>query len=170
MINYNVLPARLIDPFPFCTAIMSPSTLSNPLKLPPSKEDLNTINAYLKTLSPQQILQWSIEHIPALYQTTAFGMTGLVTIDMLSKMMTSSRPPLVFLDTLYHFPETYELVEAVKARYNIPVIVYKPEGCATIQDFDSKYGEHLWERNEGLYDYASKVGTRPNNCDHRCHN
>jgi len=124
--------------------------------LPPSKEDLETINAYLNTLSPQQILQWSIEHIPALYQTTAFGLTGLVAIDMLSKMSTSP-PPLVFLDTLYHFPETYELVEAVKARYNIPVIVYKPEGCTTTQEFDSKYGEHLWERNEGLYDYAVKV-------------
>jgi hypothetical protein len=135
---------------------MSAPTL---LKLPPSKEDLDTINAYLNTLSPQQILQWSIEHIPALYQTTAFGLTGLVAIDMLSKM-SSSPPPLVFLDTLYHFPETYKLVEAVKARYNIPVIVYKPEGCTTTQEFDSKYGEHLWERNEGLYDYAVKVGTR----------
>ena len=138
---------------------MSAPTLSKPLKLPLSKEDLDTINAYLKTLTAQQILQWSIEHIPALYQTTAFGMTGLVAIDMLSKM-TSPRPPLIFLDTLYHFPETYELVEAVKARYNIPVIVYKPEGCTTVEEFDSKYGEHLWERNEGLYDYAVKVGTR----------
>jgi phosphoadenosine phosphosulfate reductase len=133
-------------------------TLSKPLKLPLSEEDLDTINAYLRTLTPEEILRWSIEHITDLYQTTAFGLTGLVATDMLSKIFTLP-PSLIFLDTLYHFPETYELVEVVKARYSIPVIVYKPEGCATVQEFENKYGERLWERNEGLYDYVVKVGT-----------
>jgi hypothetical protein len=27
-----------------------------------------------------------------------------------------------------------------------------------VQEFESKYGERLWERDEGLYDYAVKVG------------
>lgn len=75
---------------------------------------------------------------------------------MLSKI-TTSPPPLIFLDTLYHFPETYELVEEVKRRYNVPVNVYKPEGCETAQDFERKYGEKLWETNEDVYDFYVKV-------------
>ena len=136
---------------------MTPSALSEPLELPLSQENLNAINAHLKLLTPEEILQWAVKRIPDLYQTTAFGLTGLVAIDMLSKI-TKSPPPPIFLDTLYHFPETYELVDVVKARYNIPVIVYKPEGCATREAFESKYGERFWERDEGGYDYAVKVG------------
>jgi phosphoadenosine phosphosulfate reductase len=136
---------------------MTPSALSDPLKLPLSREDLDAINAHLNLLTPEEILRWAIERIPDLYQTTAFGLTGLVAIDMLSKI-TKSPPPPIFLDTLYHFPETYKLVDVVKARYNIPVIVYKPEGCATREAFELKYGERFWERDEGGYDYAVKVG------------
>ncbi|KAI0005131.1 hypothetical protein BJV74DRAFT_762479 [Russula compacta] len=135
---------------------MTTLALSEPLKLPLSGEDIDAINAHLNPLTAEEILRWAIKHIPDLYQTTAFGLTGLVAIDMLSKT-TTSPPPLIFLDTLYHFPETYELVEDVKAHYAVPVIVYKPEGCATREEFERKYGERFWERNERAYDLAVKV-------------
>jgi len=125
--------------------------------LPPSLiENLDQVNAYLNPLSPEEILQWGIERLPGLHQTTAFGLTGLVAIDMLSKI-TKTLPPLIFIDTLYHFPETYELIDEVRNRYNVPVHVYKPEGCNTVDEFESKYGERLWETDEMTYDYVVKV-------------
>ncbi len=127
-----------------------------PLQSPLAEDELNRINAYLATLSPQDILRWAMEHLPNLYQTTAFGLTGLVQLDMLSTI-TATPPPLVFIDTLYHFPETLQLVEVVKARYNRVVHVYKPEGCDTVQDFERQHGQHLWERDETTYDYLVKV-------------
>lgn len=133
---------------------------SKPLSLPISPDDLTKINDYLKDLTPEQILTWAVDHIPSLYQTTAFGLTGLVAIDMLSKI-TSTPPPLIFIDTLYHFPETLELVERVKQKYGRDVSVYKPEGCSTAQEFESKYGEKLWETDETTYDYLVKVRTKP---------
>jgi len=136
---------------------MTPPSFSEPLKLPLSGEDLDAINGHLKILTPEEILRWAVEHIPSLYQTTAFGLTGLVAIDMLSKI-TTSPPPLIFLDTLYHFPETYELVELVKTHYGRSVIVYKPEGCTTAEEFERQHGERFWERDERGYDYAVKVG------------
>ena len=136
--------------------MLSSPKFSKPLQLPISPADLEKINAYLSPLTPQEILQWGIEHLPNLYQTTAFGLTGLVAIDMLSKL-TSSPPPLIFLDTLYHFQETYELVEEVKKCYGVPVHVFKPEGCETPQEFEEKYGERYWETNEPGYDYVVKV-------------
>lgn len=130
--------------------------LSKPLQLPLTPDILALINAHLSKLQPQQILEWAIEYLPGLYQTTAFGLTGLTAIDMLSKI-TSSPPPLIFLDTLYHFRETYELVEEVKAKYKVPLHVYKPIGCDTVEDFESKYGEKLWERDEDSYDFLVKA-------------
>ncbi|KAF5373612.1 hypothetical protein D9758_000987 [Tetrapyrgos nigripes] len=132
------------------------SNLPKPLQLPIPSDVLELINAHLTNLQPEEILKWAIEYLPDLYQTTAFGLTGLVAIDMISKI-TSNPPPLIFLDTLYHFQETYKLVEEVKERYGQPVHVFKPEGCETVKDFEDKYGERLWETDEASYDYLVKV-------------
>ncbi|PVG03571.1 putative MET16-3`-phosphoadenylylsulfate reductase [Serendipita vermifera] len=132
-----------------------------------TEEQLATINAQLVSLSPQEILQWGVDHLPNLYQTTAFGLTGLVGIDMLSKLTpsssssdptpTSRTPPLIFLDTLYHFQETLDLVEKVKERYGLPVHVYRPYGADDVKTFEEKYGQLLWEVSEEVYDYVVKV-------------
>lgn len=129
---------------------------NTPLELPLSSETLTTINAHLSQLSPQDILVWALTHLPALYQTTAFGLTGLVALDMLSKSG-HPIPNLIFLDTLYHFTETYELVQQVRERYAVDIKVYKPEGCETVADFEKKHGEELWVRDEDVYDFAVKV-------------
>lgn len=137
---------------------MSEPTFEKPLQPPFSAEKLATVNAHLRSLDPQQILAWALEYLPGLHQTTAFGLTGLVAIDMLSKLaQPESRPPLIFIDTLYHFPETYELIVEVEERYGVKVHVFKPEGCETVEDFEEKWGEKLWEQNEDTYDYVVKV-------------
>ena len=130
--------------------------IRKPLPLTLSKQDLDAINIYLSSMTPEEILAWALEYLPGLHQTTAFGLTGLVAIDVLSKL-TSSPPPLIFLDTLYHFRETYELVEEVKSRYNVPIHVYKPDGCETVADFEAKYGQNFWEKDDASYDFAVKV-------------
>jgi phosphoadenosine phosphosulfate reductase len=137
---------------------------STPLELPLSEDTLAAINTHLSQLSPQDILAWALTHLPALYQTTAFGLTGLVALDMLSKSG-HPIPKLIFLDTLYHFAETYELVQQVRKRYAVDIKVYKPEGCKTIRDFEIKHGEELWEKDEDTYDFAVKVycSSRPFN-------
>jgi len=137
---------------------MSESMFEKPLHLPLSAEKLAKINDHLRTLDPQLILSWAIQHLPRLYQTTAFGLTGLVAIDMLSKLAPSeSRPPLIFIDTLYHFPETYELVSEIEKRYGVKTQVFKPDECQTVEDFEKKWGEKLWEKYEGIYDYVVKA-------------
>jgi phosphoadenosine phosphosulfate reductase len=133
-----------------------PEQAPTPLQLPLSPQHLDAINRDLRTLSPTQILQWALQNLPGLYQTTAFGLTGLVGIDMLSKL-TPTPPPLIFLDTLYHFQDTLDLVDQVKQRYPIDIHVYKPYFCETPQDFEALHGQRLWETDEDTYDYLVKV-------------
>jgi len=79
---------------------------------------------------------------------------------MLSRITagTSHKIDLIFLDTLYHFKETLDLVEHVKARYpEVTVHVYKPDGAENSADFERMHGEKLWETNDIVYDYLAKV-------------
>ncbi|KAI9882049.1 MAG: hypothetical protein M1823_006214 [Watsoniomyces obsoletus] len=126
-----------------------------------SKPHLRFLNEQLQHLSPEDILRWSMTTLPSLYQTTAFGLTGLVTLDMLSKMpapFNKTKVNLIFLDTLHHFPETLSLVERVKRRYpNVTVHAYKPRGVETADEFSAKHGEKLWETDDTLYDWVAKV-------------
>lgn len=133
--------------------------MSKPATPTISPENLAEINEHLRPLDPPQILEWALAHLPQLYQTTAFGLTGVVAIDMLSKIPPgpTGQPPLIFIDTLYHFPETYALVAEVEKRYGLKVNVFKPNGCENVADFENKWGERLWARDEDTYDFAVKV-------------
>ncbi|KAK9239520.1 Phosphoadenosine phosphosulfate reductase family-domain-containing protein [Lipomyces kononenkoae] len=123
---------------------------------------LKFINSQLQNLEPQQILQWAILTFPRLYQSTAFGLTGLVTIDMISKLQPQyavAHPiELIFVDTLHHFKETLDLVERLKTRYPSALLhIYTPENCDTVEGFNRLYGERLWETDEATYDFLVKV-------------
>ncbi|KAK0633576.1 putative PHOSPHOADENOSINE PHOSPHOSULFATE reductase [Immersiella caudata] len=122
---------------------------------------LKYLNKQLESMGPMDILRFCRLLFPNLYQTTAFGLTGLVTLDMLSKLQAEqpgSQPiDLIFLDTLYHFKETYDLVERVKARYNVKVHAFKPAEVDTVEQFEELYGEKLYEMSSDLYDWIAKV-------------
>lgn len=118
------------------------------------------LNRQLHFLEPPDILRWCITTLPNLYQSTAFGLSGLVILDMLSKL-NIPRPQvvdLIFLDTLHHFPETLALVDRVRSKYPyLNIHIYRPAGVETEEEFAQKYGPRLWENSDQLYDWAAKV-------------
>ncbi|AQZ09384.1 MET16 (YPR167C) [Zygosaccharomyces parabailii] len=128
-----------------------------------TQEQLDHWNQSLSRLeSPQAVLQWALITFPHLYQTTAFGLTGLATIDMLSRMnKESDMVPLIFIDTLHQFPQTLELLQKVEDRYYAPlgqtINIFKPDGCSSEQEFAQKHGDFLWENDEDRYDFLVKV-------------
>ena len=127
-----------------------------------TKPHLKFLNNSLSKLNPRDILRFCEIAFPNLYQTTAFGLSGLVTLDMLSKLQAENRasPAIdaIFLDTLYHFQETLDLVEKVRKRYpNVNLHIYKPEGVDTTAEFEAKHGKALWKTNAELYDWVAKV-------------
>ncbi|KAI0099803.1 Phosphoadenosine phosphosulfate reductase family-domain-containing protein [Nemania sp. FL0031] len=143
----------------------SRSTLASSPKSPQitfTELHLKHLNEKFEHLSPQEILRMSKLIFPNLYQITAFGLTGLVTLDMLSKLPTgapaSPTVEIIFLDTLYHFQETHQLVARVRLRYpEVRVHIFQPDGCDTASEFEEQYGQKLWETNAEKYDYLAKV-------------
>ncbi|KAG0169084.1 hypothetical protein DFQ28_006985 [Apophysomyces sp. BC1034] len=124
-------------------------------------EVLAHINDRLSTLSAREVLEWAIDNLPNLYQTTAFGLTGLVAMDLINKISIDRRQshivPLIFLDTLYHFEETLNLAHQCQDMYEVPLKVYKPVDCNSSAEFEEEHGSKLWETNEDMYDYLVKV-------------
>ncbi|KAI9007634.1 phosphoadenosine phosphosulfate reductase [Hyaloraphidium curvatum] len=144
-----------------------------------SHEALAKLNERLVAQTPQQVLEWAILTFgDGLYQTTSFGATGSVILDMLAKIskrqvaahhasasVSHADPasrhqhlvPLIFIDTLYHFPETVELAHRSAAHYNAPMHVFKPKGVETTEEFEREYGKRLWETDPESYDFLVKA-------------
>lgn len=132
-----------------------------------TKVQLDQWNKALGDLEPAKIIEWAILTFPHLFQTTAFGLSGLCILDMISKMdlpkslnsNTGKLPiELVFIDTLYHFPQTLDLVKRVKEKYpSFALHVYKPDGCSSEKEFRERYGDELWKKNQLKYDFLTKV-------------
>lgn len=130
-----------------------------------TQEQLDHWNWSLANAShPVEVLKWALSTFPRLYQTTAFGLTGLATIDMLARLRDQDaelKVPLIFIDTLHHFPQTLDLLKKVQDQYYTPVgqqvAVFRPEGCSSEQQFAQKHGDFLWEKDEDKYDFLVKV-------------
>ena len=139
------------------------STSNSDIQLPEiyfTKPHLKFLNRQLQFLDPQEILRWAVTTLPNLYQSTAFGLSGLVTLDMLSKLKIP-RPQivdLIFIDTLHHFQETLDLVDKVQQKFPLVNIhTYQPSGVANAREFAASYGENLWQTDDNRYDYLVKV-------------
>ncbi|PWN49992.1 Phosphoadenosine phosphosulfate reductase thioredoxin [Violaceomyces palustris] len=130
-------------------------------------ENLAKINQRLGEADPREILEWAIDNLPGLYQTTAFGLTGCVTLDLISRISSDRAAksgeapkhlvPLIFIDTLYHFPQTIDLANQAAKHYGAPMHVYRPPGTSTVNEFEAKWGTSFWEKDEETYDYLVKV-------------
>ncbi|KAK1992764.1 phosphoadenosine phosphosulfate reductase [Colletotrichum falcatum] len=123
---------------------------------------LKHLNDQLEHMHPLDILRFARVMFPNLFQSTAFGLTGLVTLDMLSKIQkenpAAADVDLIFLDTLYHFKETHTLVDRIRARYpNVRLHVFKPYGVDSVDEFEAMYGPRLWETESEMYDWVAKV-------------
>jgi phosphoadenosine phosphosulfate reductase len=97
--------------------------------------------AKLESATPQAILRWAVETFhPRLTMATAFGAEGCCILHMLAEIEPGVR---VFnLETGYQFPETLELRERIKDRYNIEVQYVSPE--LTVEEYEREHGGPLY--------------------------
>jgi phosphoadenosine phosphosulfate reductase len=84
---------------------------------------------------------------------SAFGPGSAVIFELLQEL--GARLPVVFVDTLYHFPETLAHVERVRARYDLDLRVVRPAESRLA--FEEQHGKRLWERDPDRYQRLTKV-------------
>ena len=94
--------------------------------------------------SPQDLLAWAVKTFPNLTLACSFGAEDVVLVDMLYKIQPDA--DIFYLDTDFHFQETYETRDRILERYpNIRLIQVKPK--LTPEEQAEKYGDELWKQD-----------------------
>ena len=78
---------------------------------------------------------------------------GLVILDTMHRMGLLRQHPVVTIDTLHLFPETYELVKRVKSNYSpeLRLHTFQCQNATSREEFDKVYGNKLWEQDPARY-------------------
>ena len=91
-------------------------------------------------------------------QTSAFNVDDILITDLFYRELKPVQPvPVLFLDTLYHFPQTLELVAKAKALYNLNLQIYKMPEVESREAFAAKYGEALWDTDIAKFHQITKI-------------
>ena len=92
-----------------------------------------------------------------LVASTSFGLQSAVMLDLIAR--NAPEIPVVFIDTGYHFPETYRYWEELVNRFGTDLRVYQPTHTAA--RMEALWGK-LWEQGlEGLSKYAVLTKIEP---------
>ncbi len=93
-----------------------------------------------------QLIAWTLERFAhqKMLMTTSFGMEGCALIDMYAR---HGKPvTVVYLDTMFFFPETYALRDRMVERY--PNLDFVNRGTTlTPEEQAAQYGPELWKHN-----------------------
>jgi phosphoadenosine phosphosulfate reductase len=79
----------------------------------------------LRDSDPEMTLRWAVEAFPGrLALTVSFGGGGVVLAHLISRI--DRTVPVIFLDTGFHFPETYAFKQRFADQYGLNVVELKP--------------------------------------------
>ena len=117
-------------------------------------KEVEQVQAVAESWTPQQALSWAFDTFGKnVAVASAFGVEGMVLIDLASKLTPKFR--LFTIDTDFLFPETYALMEKVEQRYGIQIEkVYSKLSPA---EQEKKFGPALWSHNPDQCCYLRKV-------------
>lgn len=109
------------------------------------ENELPSFPADSETKGALEVLQWAYDtYQDKLVYGCSFGIEGIVLIELISRIRPDAQ--IVFLDTNYHFKETYETIEKVQKRYpSLRIHLQQPD--LTIDEQAAIYGEDLWKTN-----------------------
>jgi len=96
--------------------------------------------------TPQDIVAWMLGRFAGrrLALTTSFGMEGCALLDMVARHGVPVQ--VIYLDTMFLFPETYALRDRLVARY--PHLRFENRGTAlTPAEQAERYGPDLWRHD-----------------------
>lgn len=110
-------------------------------------------NDVLEQNTAEEVLQWAANKIPNLTLACSFGAEDIVLVHMLQNI--NPNVDVFYLDTNFHFQETYETRDKLIERYKIQFIQVLPS--LTPEEQQNLYGDKLWETNPNLCCQLRKV-------------
>lgn len=97
-----------------------------------SEDQLPKWNAQLKGIPPQEIIAWAIQHGSKPVVTTNFRPYEVAILHAVSDV--NADIPVIWCDTGYNTPQTYQHAEELIARLGLNVKLYVPQQTASHRD------------------------------------
>jgi len=113
-----------------------------------SIEEVNRLAEEFERLSAFEVIKWGIEKFhPKIALACSFQAEDIVILDMMTKIV---KDPVVFtIDTGRLNEETYELMDRVRERYGIKIIVYFPD-YKQVEEMVREHGVNLFYKSVEL--------------------
>ncbi len=109
-----------------------------------TKNDIEKVNEAFQGMSAPDRIKWLHAEFGArLVLSSSFGLQAAIMLHLVSEH--APEIPVVWLDTGYLFPETYQYAEELIKKLGVTVKVYQPKVSAARQE--ALYGK-LWEQGE----------------------
>jgi len=90
----------------------------------PEQLDLDLINPALEAQEPAKIVGWASQTFgPHLVMSSSFGAESAALIHIAARQIADIK--IIMVDTGYLFPETHQLMEQLRSRFNLNVWVYR---------------------------------------------
>ncbi len=105
--------------------------------------------------SADQILRWALESFGSRFAiVTSFQAEGMVLLDLASRI--SSKVRVITLDTGRLPAETFEMMEQVRSRYNVPVEVVTPDSNE-LSSMLTRFGPNLFLQEHALRNLCCEI-------------
>ncbi|MCQ4088825.1 phosphoadenylyl-sulfate reductase [Saccharibacillus sp. JS10] len=118
------------------------------------KEQFATTKAEeLESLSAQEVIRFATEQYSSLTFACSFGAEDVVIVDMLQQISPSTE--IFYLDTDFHFQETYDTRDQMMKRYNLDFVRVSP--LITPEEQAIQHTSELWKADPNLCCNIRKV-------------
>jgi phosphoadenosine phosphosulfate reductase len=116
----------------------------------PQADFIQIANEQLIKCDAEERVAWAITHLPGAHVlSSSFGVQAALMLHLVTRVY--PRIPVIFIDTGYLFPETYQFVDALTERLDLNLHVYRSPISPAWQE--ARHGR-LWENGvDGIEHY-----------------
>jgi len=101
----------------------------------------------------EELLKFAVDTFPNIVLACSFGAEDVALVHMLQKVRPGT--DIFYLDTDFHFKETYETRDKLAEKYGINFVQVKPK--LTPEEQAAQHGEELWKKDPNLCCNIRKV-------------
>lgn len=120
--------------------------------------DLKRLNQAWQHLSAIQRVECALDHLPGRpVLSSSFGMQAAVMLHMVTQVEPAI--PVIFIDTGYHFAETYRFVDMLRDRLKLNLHIARSEISPAWQE--ARHGKRWEQGREGIESYNLQNKVEP---------
>ncbi|MED1470616.1 phosphoadenylyl-sulfate reductase [Bacillus salipaludis] len=108
------------------------------------------------TKGARAVLEWAYQNYSEdkIVYASSFGAEAIVLIDLIQQVKPDAH--IVFLDTGLHFPETYDVIDKIEARFP-SLRIERKQPALNLDEQREQYGSALWKKDPNLCCQIRKV-------------